>query len=308
MLGTVDPPGFLPDDDARGSLAAVAPLLRDADLTFVNLEGPLCDSGESSKCKTKKTCYAFRSPTRYAQHLADAGVDLASTANNHAGDFGEACRRQTEGALDGVHIAWSGPVGTIGTVTAKGRTVALLGFHTSGATNDVRDLRAAAALVKQAKAKADLVVVSFHGGAEGTHATRVVDGVEMYLGENRGDLKAFAHAVVDAGADLVLGHGPHVVRGLELYQGHLIAYSMGNFATYGRFDLSGPLKVGVILEATLGERGELTGGRLLSTVQEGKGVPRPDPSAKAAAMIRELSALDFPKSAPRFGDGDTFGP
>jgi poly-gamma-glutamate capsule biosynthesis protein CapA/YwtB (metallophosphatase superfamily) len=265
MLGTTVPEGHLPADGGVDLLAAVAPLLRDADLTFMNLEGPLCDSGTSTKCKKEGSCYAFRTPTSYGRFLAEAGLDLASTANNHSGDFGEACRRETEKTLDALNVTWSGPPGSIGVREVNGVKVALVAFHTSAACNDVNDIDAAVALVKTAQAKADLVVVSFHGGAEGTKATRVVTGSERFLGENRGDLRRFTHAVVDAGADLVLGHGPHVLRGAEIYQGRLIAYSLGNFATYGRFDLSGPLAVSVVLEVELAADGRFVSGRLHGT-------------------------------------------
>lgn len=308
MLGTSVPEGHLPPNDGAQMLAGVAELLKDADLTFANMEGPLCDSGTSSKCRGGKTCYAFRTPTSYAQWLSVAGIDLASTANNHSGDFGEACRRETEKALDGQHIVWSGPPGSIATTQAKGRTVALVAFHTSGATNDVRDVAKAVELVKTAAAKAELVVVSFHGGAEGTGASRVVVGTEKYLGEDRGDLRKFAHAVVDAGADLVLGHGPHVLRALELYQGRLVAYSLGNFATYGRFDLSGPLKVGAILEVELAADGRFVKGQVLSTVQEGRGVPAVDPKRQAVTALQKLTALDFPQTALELKDDGTLVP
>lgn len=306
MLGTTVPEGFLPPDDGAKSLAGVEDWLKDADLTFANLEGPLCDSGESTKCKKTGSCYAFRSPTKYVKHLVAAGVDLASTANNHAGDFGDACRRETEKTLDGAGIVWSGPKGTIGTkALPDGRTLALVAFHTSAATNDVNDVAAAKAIVKQAAAKADLVVVSFHGGGEGTKADRVVKGPETYLGENRGDLVAFTHACIDAGADLVLGHGPHVLRALELYQGRLIAYSMGNFATYGRFNLSGPLKVGVVLEVELAKDGAFVKGKLLPTVQVGEGIPVKDAEARAVKTSIALTALDFPKSGLKIGADGT---
>ncbi len=302
MLGTTVPEGFLPPEDGVHSLDDVADWLKDADLTFANLEGPLCDSGETTKCKKTGTCYAFRCPTHYVKYLVDVGVDLASTANNHAGDFGDVCRRETEKTLDGAGITWSGAKGTIGTRTLPdGRKLALVGFHTSAVTNDMNDLEAARAIVKQAKAGNDLVIVSFHGGGEGTKANRVVKGTETYLGENRGDLPAFTHAVIDAGADLVLGHGPHVLRGLELYKGHLIAYSMGNFATYGRFNLSGPLKIGVVLEVELAKDGAFVRGKLLPTAQEGQGIPKKDPQARAVKMAAELTALDFPKSGVKIG-------
>lgn len=302
MLGTSVPEGVLPPDDGKRLLDDVAPLLLDADLTFANFEGPLCDTGTSAKCRKGGNCFAFRTPTRYAPYFKAAGIDLGSTANNHSGDFGEACRRETEAALDGQGIVWSGPPGSIGTATVKGKKVALVAFHTSGATNDVNDLPAAKKLVSQAAATHDLVIVSFHGGAEGLGADRVKDGPEKYLGENRGDLKAFAHGVIDAGADVVIGHGPHLLRAMELYQGHLIAYSLGNFATYGRFSLGGALGVSVILEVELGDDGRFVTGRLLSTKQEGKGVPMRDDTKRGQKAISELSARDFPKTGVKVSD------
>jgi poly-gamma-glutamate capsule biosynthesis protein CapA/YwtB (metallophosphatase superfamily) len=296
MMGTTVPEGKLPPDDGAHLLDGVAALMKDADLTFANFEGPLCDIGETTKCRKGGNCFAFRTPTAYAKYLVAAGVDFGSTANNHSGDFGEVCRRETEKTLDAHGIAWSGPPGSIGHVKANGRRVALVAFHTSSSCNDVNDLPAAKKLVQQARADADVVIVSFHGGAEGTNATRVKDGAERYLGENRGDLKAFAHGVIDAGADLVIGHGPHVLRGMEVYKDHLIAYSLGNFATYGRFDLSGPLAVSVVLEVTLDGRGHFAGGQLFATKQEGKGVPTTDASGRGIAMVKDLTAKDFPKT------------
>ncbi|MDF1564716.1 MAG: CapA family protein [Deltaproteobacteria bacterium] len=293
MLGTDFPAGHLPPEDGARMLTAVEALMRDADLTFINLEGPLCDSGETRKCAKGGNCYAFRTPTRYGKFLKAAGADLASTANNHSGDFGEECRRETEATLDGLGIAWSGPPGSIATADAGGLRVAMIAFHTSGATNNVNDHQTAQALVKRAQRGHDLVIVSFHGGAEGKKALHVPEGGESFYGENRGDLRKFARAVIDAGADLVLGHGPHVPRGMELYQDRLIAYSLGNFATYGRFNLSGPLALGYVLEVELASDGRFEGGRIFSTRQEGKGVPVLDEHGEAAQLIRKLSREDF---------------
>jgi poly-gamma-glutamate capsule biosynthesis protein CapA/YwtB (metallophosphatase superfamily) len=302
MLGTSEPKGYLPPDDGAQMLAGVKDWLADADLTFMNFEGPLCDDGASSKCKKKGNCFAFRTPTRYVKYVVEAGVDLGSTANNHSGDFGELCRRQTEATLDKAGIAWSGPPGSIARVEKNGLKVAMVAFHTSAACNDVNDLAGARALVKKAAEGADLVLVSFHGGGEGTKADRVLPGPEKYLGENRGDLRAFARAVVDAGADVVIGHGPHVLRGLELYKGRLVAYSLGNFATYGRFDLSGPLAVGAVLEVEVAKDGAFVQGRIFSTVQVDKGVPQKDAKERARAALKALTARDFPKAGLEFRD------
>jgi hypothetical protein len=308
MLGTPIPEGNLPPDDGAHLLDPVAPLLRDADLTFLNLEGPLCDTGVSTKCRPGSPCYAFRTPTAYAAYLEAAGVDLASTANNHAADYGEACRRETERTLEAHHIAWSGPPGTVARVQAAGLRVSLVAFHPSTATNDLNDLPAAAALVARETRTADLVVVSFHGGAEGLEAAHVKPGPELYLGEHRGDVRAFAHAVVDAGAAVVLGHGPHVLRGMEVYRGHLIAYSLGNFATYGRFNLSGALAVAGVLEVSLGADGQFLGGHLFPTRQEGRGLPRPDGAGGGVALVKALSREDFPGTGVLVAEDGTLAP
>jgi hypothetical protein len=309
MLGTDFPAGFLPPEDGATMLAAVQDWLRDADVTFINLEGPLCDDPRPSvKCRRGGNCYAFRTPSRYVQYLVDAGVDLASTANNHSGDFGESCRRETESALDRAGIRWSGPPGSIATLETNGRRVALVAFHTSAATNDVNDHRTAEALVKAAGASHDLVIVSFHGGAEGARALNVPTGEERFYGENRGDLRTFTHLLVDAGADLVIGHGPHVLRAMEIYRDRLIAYSLGNFATYGRFNLTGAMGVGAVLEAVIDREGRFVSGRILPTRQVGEGVPEKDPYGTAVKYVRMLSAEDFPETGILVDSEGVIGP
>lgn len=312
MLGTNFPEGYLPPDDGAGSFTAVADLLRDAELTFGNLEGPLCDTTEpSDKCRPDAapgSCYAFRTPTAYARYFQEAGFDVLSTANNHAGDFGDVCRLQTEAALDRVGIRYSGRPGTVATHLIDGLKVAVIGFHSSKATHDVTDIPTAVGLVRELAAEHDIVVVSFHGGAEGSKALRVPEGPETYYGENRGDLRAFTHAVVDAGADLVIGHGPHVLRGMEVYRDRLIAYSLGNFATYGRFNLSGNQGIGAVLEVTLLPDGRFGGGRILGTRQEGEGRPVPDPANAAADLVRTLTEADFPTWGVVVAQDGSIGP
>ena len=300
MLGTDFPSAeHLPPDSASNILAAVAPLLRDADLTFVNLEGPLADTTTTTnKCDPGENCYAFRTPPRYGRFLKDAGVDLASLANNHAVDFGAEGQRQTIETLEALGIDWSGPPGTVATVERNGQRVGLAAFHTARSGNYLNDHDAAAALVETLARRTDVTLVSFHGGAEGADALHVPDTIETFYGENRGHLRAFARRVVDAGADLVLGHGPHVPRGMEIYRNRLVAYSLGNFATYGRFSLGGPLGLGFVLEAKLDAEGRFLGGRLLSTRQLGEGMPVPDRRGAAVRLVRRLSREDFPDTHP----------
>jgi len=310
MMGTdfPDPKAYLPPDDGATLLDGVASLLEDADLTFGNLEGPLCDGGTTNKCKPGANCFAFRTPTRYGKYLVDAGFDVVSTANNHAEDFGSLCRKQTETTLEDLGIAFSGRPGTIASLTHDGVKIAVIGFHTSRNSHYVNDHETAKTLIEALDANHDLVIASFHGGAEGNKALHVPDRNETFYGENRGHLRAFAKVLVDAGADLILGHGPHVPRGLQVVDGRLVAYSLGNFATYGRFGLDRHLATSLVLEVTLDADGKLVSGQIFPVRLEGEGVPMPDPDRTSVDLIRSLSNEDFGDSAPIIGQDGSFAP
>jgi hypothetical protein len=130
--------------------------------------------------------------------------------------------------------------------------------------------------------------------------------VEYYLGENRGDMVAFSRAVVEAGADLVVGHGPHVLRGMEFRQKRLIAYSMGNFAGWEAFALSGPLSVSGVLQVTLRADGSYVAGRLRPTLLAGPGAPVP--GGPAVSAVASLSRQDFGARAARIASDGTIRP
>ena len=308
MMGTDFPAGYLPPEGGATVLAGVYDALSDADVTFGNLEGPLCDSGTTNKCRPGQNCYAFRTPTSYGSWLTKAGFDLLSTANNHAEDFGQGCRIETEQTLDRLGIAYSGRPGTLATVEHDGMKIGMIGFHTSRTGHYLNDHATAAALVESMAAEHDLVIVSFHGGAEGSKNLHVPDRMETFYGEQRGHLRKFARAMIAAGADMVLGHGPHVPRGMELIDGHLVAYSLGNFATYGRFNLSGHLSTSLILETTLDHEGKLVSGKILPIKLEGEGIPMPDANRTAIDLIRTLSTADFGEAAPEIAQDGTFIP
>jgi poly-gamma-glutamate capsule biosynthesis protein CapA/YwtB (metallophosphatase superfamily) len=310
MMGSTFPDetgGMLPPQDGALLFAEVQPLLAAADVAFGNLEGPLVDGGTSEKCAHAKPgrCYAFRTPTRYALHLQDAGFRVMSVANNHAGDFGEEGRTSTRRALDMVGIQYAGAPGEVARLDVRGTKVALVAFSTSGGTNDLRDLVEAARIVREAAAQADVVIVSFHGGGEGADRQHVLPGKEEFLGEDRGDLRAFARTVVDAGADLVIGHGPHVVRGMEVQHGRLVAYSLGNFATYGGMNLTGPNGLTLVLEVRLARDGAFLGGRIHPARQERPGGPKLDPEGAIVPLVRDLSRADFGPTAVQVADDGT---
>jgi hypothetical protein len=296
MLGSSFPDDSgLPPNDGADLLREVTPLLRRGDIVFGNLEGPLVDGGKTKKCGNKiGTCYAFRVPTRYGVYLKSAGFTVMGLANNHALDFGLAGRASSRAVLDSLGILHSGEIGDVARLTVKGERVALIAFATYPGTYNLLDLDDAIATVRQVKTEADIVIVSFHGGAEGSTHQHVAMGDETFLGEDRGDLRRFAHAMVDAGAQLVLGSGPHVVRGMEVYCGKLIAYSLGNFATYGSFNLKGENGVSLILEADLGADGSFQGGAVYPIKQEKPGGPQLDASMTILPILRDLSNTDFP--------------
>jgi poly-gamma-glutamate capsule biosynthesis protein CapA/YwtB (metallophosphatase superfamily) len=307
MLGSTYPDASaLPPEDGATLLAEVKPILSASDLAFGNLEGPMLEGGATSKCSPTSTrCFAFRVPTRYGKHLKDAGFDVLSLANNHAYDFGPEGRESSMRVLDSLGIAHTGKVGDIAYLNVKGRRVAVIAFATYPTSYNFLDLENAKRLVAGLKAKSDIVIVSFHGGAEGPTNQHVPRGPETYLGEDRGDLRRFTHAAIDAGADIVIGHGPHVVRGLEVYRNRLIAYSLGNFATYGKFQLVGPTSLSLILEARLAPDGAFLGGKVHPALQTKPGGPRLDSYRTVVPVIRQLSLDDFGANAARVSDDGT---
>jgi hypothetical protein len=214
MIGTDYPRNHLPDDDGVSFLADVAPILSAADITFGNLEGVLIDGGEpGKKCSNPNACYLFRSPTRYAEHYRNAGFDVLSLANNHARDFGEEGRTSSMNAIAAAGMRHSGRVDDFASFEHGGLRIAVLAYAVTKNSNMLLDYELAFTTVADFAKTHDIVVVSFHGGAEGADVTHVPFADEEYYGEPRGDVVWFARGVVDAGADLVIGHGPHVVRG-----------------------------------------------------------------------------------------------
>jgi hypothetical protein len=298
MLGTNYPSKTYlpPGEDCSPLLRPVHHILQSGDLLFGNLEGVFCGEGGTPKrCKDTTKCYVFRMPDHFTGCLVDAGYDVMSVANNHVNDFGPEGRKATAALLDSVGIAFAGFITHPWTLVEKGGvTYGFAAFAPNKGTMDLIDYNGAAAITAMLDSLADVVIISFHGGGEGKEHQHVVKGDEVYLGTNRGSVYRFAHAVVDAGADVVFGHGPHVTRALELYNDRLICYSLGNFATYRRFNLSGPNGIAPIIKVNTDRNGKFLSGEVVAVYQPGQGGPRPDPQNRAIHKIRELSKQDFP--------------
>jgi Bacterial capsule synthesis protein PGA_cap len=304
-------PNRLPANGGKGFFNSVEAGLK-SDLVMGNLEQPITDDTGASKCGSppRANCFAFRSPPSYAAHLKDAGFELMNTANNHSKDFGTNGYRNTVTALTKAGLKYTGQQDQITVVTVQGIKVAVIGFSPYAGANNLNDLPHSRAIVQRAKQRADLVVVQVHMGAEGSDKNHVKPGSELFFGENRGDPIAFSHAVIDAGADVVIGHGPHVLRGMQFYKGKLIAYSLGNFAGGGKtLSGSGVLKYGGILHVTLTSDGKFAGGEFLSTYMSAAGVPTRDTAnERGRSLVKALSADDFGSTAATIGKDGSISP
>jgi len=300
MMGTIYPNReFLPpNNDCSRSFSMVKQYFTNADVVFGNLEGVLTDSNVGAKqCRNPEVCYVFGMPTSYVRCLVDAGFNVLSLANNHVGDFGEQGRTSTVKTLAdaGIHYA-----GLLSCPTAEfvidGVKYGFTAFAPNTGTVDVRNIPAAQEIVRQLKSRNDIVIVSFHAGAEGRTHQHVTRKTETYLGENRGNVYEFAHKMIDAGADVLLGHGPHVTRAVEIYKNRFIAYSMGNFSTFRRINVQGPNGIAPIFRIYTTRDGRFLKAHITPTHQPNDDrTPRYDPEKRVISTIQNLTRTDFPE-------------
>lgn len=309
MLGTNFPnASYLPPNDGKDMLASVKGILQTGDITFGNLEGVLLTGdGPVKKCSDPSVCYAFKSPDHYVSYLKEAGINLLSVANNHVNDFGAVGVTNTLRVLKEAGIPHAGVKSLPYTTFEKeGLTFGFAAFAPNNGTVSLNDYANARNIISHLDSISDIVIVSFHGGAEGAAMKHITRKTETFLGENRGNPYEFARMVIDAGADVVLGHGPHVTRAIDSYKNRLIVYSMGNFATYGRFNLSGPNGISPIIELDMNRDGEFIGGKIHATLQAGKGIPALDESMRVVKEIQQLTSQDIPESNLVINSDGTF--
>lgn len=298
MLGSDFPTPRLPPEDGLTLFEEVREIFRRADVSFGNLEGTLCDGGLCAKNVESPNVYAFRTPTRFARTLKEAHLKVVSLANNHTLDFGYTGKLETQKALREAGLQFSGKDGEVAAFTVRGVKVGLVAVSFGPPPRSIIQPQAIYREIESLAKKYDILVVSVHAGKEGRDALHVRDEAEIFLGEPRGNLVRFARTAVERGADLVLGHGPHVPRALEIHQGRLIAYSLGNFCTYLGMSLTAESGYAPLLWVELGPRGEFLRGQIHSFIQYRPGGPRKDEEHRAAALMRTLSLEDFPASSP----------
>ncbi len=304
MIGSAYPSkSNLPPKDGINSFEQVKAFLK-GDIVFGNLEGCFLDSGKSTKCKDAvgNSCYAFRMPERYAGTIKDAGFNLLSIANNHVGDFGLKGRNKTIEILDSLNIKYAGLQSHPSTIfKIDSVTYAFCAFAPNENTVSINNIDGAKALVEELKKMANIVIVSFHGGGEGARFEHVTRKKEVFYKENRGNVYEFAHAVIDAGADVVLGHGPHVTRAVEVYKNKFIAYSLGNFCTYGMFNLKGLNGFAPLIQIKIKTSGDFISAKVISVKQDKQGL-KIDHDKLAFKKLKSLTDTDFPGHSLKFAD------
>lgn len=270
--------------------------LQGADILFGNFESSLTNYPYTAKDISRGQVFAFRSPPAYAQLFAKAGFNVFNMANNHAMDFGPVGFKDTIKNLQAVGIATLGHKNQILYLKANNIPVAMVGFSPYEMYNSIENLGVAQALVVEAKNHAKIVVVSMHAGAEGTGALHVKNQTEFFYGENRGNSIKFARKMIDAGADLVLGHGPHVPRAMEIYKGKIIAYSLGNFLGYRTLSTNAETGDSMILEIKLNSVGDLVSSKIIPVRMDRQGIPHIDQRFQTVRLMRYLNNQAFPKN------------
>lgn len=290
---------YLPAENGANLFKNCKEIIRNVDVACGNQEGTLIDKGGKPKlCGNSKSCFTFRTPTSYVKNLVDAGFDFMNIANNHINDFGPMGKISTQLTLKNAGIAYAGLAEDCPTaiIVRNGKKIGFAAFGHSRGTANLNDLELVASTIARLKEETDLVVVTFHGGEEGPSHNRVPFKTEHAFGEPRGDVHKFAHAAIDAGADVVYGHGPHVTRAMELYNNKLIMYSLGNFCTPFRMNVNGISGHAPLVTVNLNPDGTFHSGQIHPFIQVKGAGPRPDTSGTVINNIRRLSKLDFPSS------------
>ena len=261
-------------------LQSVKPIFEADDLTIVNMEGTLTESTS----RMDKT-FAFKGPADYTKILTEGSVEAANLANNHSRDYGEQSYTDTIAALDAAGIVNFGYDRTA-VMDVNGVKVGLVGTYelAEGMGCEEEMIANIKAVEDQG---AQIIIVSFHWGIER----------ENYPDETQVSL---AHSAIDHGADLVLGHHPHVLQGIEVYNGKNIVYSLGNFCFGGNSNPSD--KDTMIFQQTFTvQNGELVEDNVTNVIpcslssESGRNTYQPTPlegeeKDRVMAKIEEFSA------------------
>lgn len=307
MLGSIKPNLMLPENDGKDLLRDCSEITRNVDVACGNLEGVLADDGRTRKAPGPLS-FSFMMPTKYVNLLVDAGYDFMGIANNHIYDFWD------EGIQSTIKTLRDAGIGVAGTKDCetcikdiKGVKYGFCAFGHEDYSLKTQDTATVRRIITGLRPQCDILIVCFHGGAEGTNSRHVPFGTEYFHNWNRGDVRQFAHMAIDCGADIVYGHGPHVPRGMELYNDHLIAYSLGNFCTLG-MGTAAQTGYAPLLVARIDGNGKFIDGKIHSFIQGHRTGPRRDPNNLVPKDIRSLTLDDFKDNKLDIADDGTITP
>jgi poly-gamma-glutamate capsule biosynthesis protein CapA/YwtB (metallophosphatase superfamily) len=303
LLFDLSPRKLIAAKGGRAPLEKVESLLNTADVTIGNLEGPLSNRGTHVGGKTPD--HIFAGDPRAIEGLTASGFDLLALANNHIMDHGGDALTDTLATLDGAGIghagagmdkaaAWAPAI-----IERNGKKIAYLSFSqivpggftpTSSRPGMAtgRDMHAVTAAIAAARQQADYVIVSYHWGVEQSYTANTSQ-------------KRDARASIDAGADMVLSHHPHVMQGIEFYKGKLIAYSLGDFI-FPYKTIEG--RKSIILRASLGPDG-VTDVTASAVYMADYGRPVPQTGSSAKAILGKLRDISAPFGTKVVIEGDT---
>ncbi len=308
MFGSIFPDrSYLPpNENYKGFLDEVKPYFN-GDIVFCNMEGVLADTLVPECCP-----FCFGMPSVFANGYKDAGFNLISVGNNHANDFRQYGRENTAKILDKMGFNWAGYATKPScTFTINGVKYGFCAFSPNTAIAYLHDKQLVANTIKALRKTCDIVIVSMHCGGEGKKYRHLTRQDDYYIEQNRGNAYQFAHDAIDNGADIVLGHGPHVTRAIEIYKGKFIAYSMGNFFTYNTININDEMGLAPIFRFKVNaSTGNFISGEIISTYQTkpNKG-PHIDPQKRVLKIIQELTAADIYDNLPRISnDGKILPP
>jgi len=301
MLGSVTPKTILPPDEGSEFVSSIGNYLTEADIVFGNLEGAIIKDGmRPVKCSEKSRkagkCHEFGMPEVLSASLKGMGFNVLSMDNNHSEDYGADGYLFTQQKLNELGIKFAPKTG-FAEFLIEEKKIVVAAFGYSGTSHNISDLENTRNVIEELDKRYDIIIVSFHGGAEGRDKVNIKNETEFFLGENRGNVIAFARTAIDAGADMVIGHGPHVLRAIEIYKNKLIAYSLGNFLTYGNMNISGVTGISGIIDADIDiNSGDFLHGKLIAAHQTGYGIPEYDETGEGFKFVRSLTEEDFPEN------------
>jgi hypothetical protein len=261
------------------------------DIMIGNLEATFAEAHRRSKCTyIDGECYAFRGDSNFATSLRDAGFDVINLVNNHALDYGEEGLADTEAVLRSAGIPFISLTSPALSIEKNGQKIGILGVSSTSPTHYILDYEYITTELGKLKNENDIVILIFHGGSEGSMKTAVTGEYEFFGSENRGNVQMVAHTAIDAGADIVLGSGPHVLRKMEYYKDGVIVYSAGNFVggnekllTRGALGISGIFNI-FVSDSTPHLRHTID-----SIILSKEGVPTLEPLEQGKAMVEQLS-------------------